>query len=385
MVSSGFFNDASCNIDEFREVTSRQTEIGSLRYASDVQANIPIYLVSDLLPLLAGEERQTIQAEWAQVLETGAGVLVLSGMITQTDVIDQATSIFHQIIADEAEATKGEGDHFAAAGNNARIWNSAQKLCLKTPEVFARYFGNIALEAVCEAWLGPAYQVTAQVNLVNPGGKAQDAHRDYHLGFQSTERMRAYPSHVHALSPALTLQGAVAHCDMPLESGPTKLLPFSQSYGAGYVAMKRPEFQQLFEQKFVQLPLTKGDGLFFNPALFHAAGQNISKDIERMANLLQVSSAFGRAMESQDRKTMSLSLYPALQELRGELGPARIDAAIAACAEGYPFPTNLDSDPPLDGMAPESQAKLMRRALRDRFSLVQFEQALLQQSGRRQA
>ena len=35
------------------------------------------------------------------------------------------------------------------------------------------------------AWLGPGYQVTSQINVVNPGGTAQTAHRDYHLGFQS--------------------------------------------------------------------------------------------------------------------------------------------------------------------------------------------------------
>ncbi|MCP4767933.1 MAG: hypothetical protein GY875_16895 [Gammaproteobacteria bacterium] len=149
--------------------------------------------------------------------------------------------------------------------------------------------------------------------------------------------------------------------------------------------MKRPEFQQHFEENFIQLPLNKGDGLFFNPALFHAAGENVSKNIERMANLLQISSAFGRAMESLDRAAMSLVLYPRLLALQGELGSARIDAAIAACAEGYPFPTNLDSDPPLYGLAPESQAELMRRALQSRFSMAKFKQALLQQTCRRQA
>ena len=32
------------------------------------------------------------------------------------------------------------------------------------------------------------------------------------------------------MSPVLTLQGAVAHCDMPIESGPTMLLPYSQRF-----------------------------------------------------------------------------------------------------------------------------------------------------------
>ena len=36
---------------------------------------------------------------------------------------------------------------------------------------------------------------------------------------------------------------------------------------------------------------------------------------------------------------------------------------IAACAEGYAFPTNLDRDPPLGGLAPQTQAQLMAQAL----------------------
>jgi hypothetical protein len=36
---------------------------------------------------------------------------------------------------------------------------------------------------------------------------------------------------------------------------------------------------------------------------------------------------------------------------------------VAACAEGYPFPTNLDLDQPVDGLTPVSQAELVHRAL----------------------
>ena len=90
---------------------------------------------------------------------------------------------------------------------------------------------------IAEAWLGPGYQVTSQVNVVNPGGRAQVAHRDYHLGFMSEEQSQAFPAHVHRLSPVLTLQGAVAHCDMPVMTGPTMYLPHSQKYLPGYLAM----------------------------------------------------------------------------------------------------------------------------------------------------
>ena len=86
---------------------------------------------------------------------------------------------------------------------------------------------------VSQAWLGPRYQVTSQVNVVNPGGAAQVPHRDYHLGFVNEDQLSAYPAHMHRMSAVLTLQGAVAHCDMPIESGPTMLLPNSQRFAAG--------------------------------------------------------------------------------------------------------------------------------------------------------
>ena len=56
--------------------------------------------------------------------------------------------------------------------------STAGKLCLRDPEMFAAYYGNELIALVSEAWLGPAYQITSQVNCVNPGGAAQTAHRD---------------------------------------------------------------------------------------------------------------------------------------------------------------------------------------------------------------
>ena len=40
----------------------------------------------------------------------------------------------------------------------------------------------------------------------------------------------------------LTLQGAVAHSEMPLDTGPTLYLPYSQLYEPGYLAWPLPEF-----------------------------------------------------------------------------------------------------------------------------------------------
>ena len=317
-------------------------------------------------------------AEWAWVLRESSGAIVLRNAYKDASAVDEATQLYEDIIADEKLKTGGGADHFAAAGANDRIWNSLQKLCESSPDTFLRYFANVAIQTACEAWLGPNYQMTAQVNLVHPGGNAQQAHRDYHLGFQTAEVSALYPSHVHELSPALTLQGAIAHCDMPVESGPTKLLPFSQTYLPGYAAWRREDFREVFENRHVQLPLSKGDALFFSPALFHGAGANVSSNIHRMANLLQVSSAFGRAMETIDRAKMCVLTYPSAAKHFNDktLSISEIKAAIAATAEGYSFPTNLDTDPPKGGLAPETQQALFLRALESKMEKVEFENQL---------
>ena len=106
-----------------------------------------------------------------------------------------------------------------------------------------------------------------------------------------------------------------AHTDMPAETGPTMYLPHSHKYLPRYLAWRQPDFREYFEAHHVQLPLRKGDAVFFNPAVFHAAGANRTADVRRMANLLQVSSAFGRAMEVVDRAAMSAALSRPLQAM----------------------------------------------------------------------
>jgi len=315
------------------------------------------------------------------VLGSGPGVLVLQGAFADATVVDAVTAQF-QALVEEGRAHGSGADHFAKPGANDRVWNALEKLCLRAPALFARYYGNDMLALVCTAWLGPAYQVTSQVNCVNPGGAAQMAHRDYHLGFCTPEGAAQYPAPVHRLSPLLTLQGAVAHVDMPLESGPTLYLPHSHKYLPGYLVAGQPDFQAFFDAHHVQLPLKKGDAVFFNPALMHAAGHNRSAHIRRMANLLQVSSAFGRCMESVDRLRMAQALYPALRHM--QLPAQEVDNAIAACAEGYAFPTNLDRDPPIGGLAPESQQALLRRAWAGQWTAQQLDAALQTQAQKKQ-
>ena len=221
------------------------------------------------------------------------------------------------------------------------------------------YFANPFVDAACEAWLGPHYQMTAQVNLVRPGGQAQTAHRDYHLGFQSVDKSVQFPGHVHQLSPVLTLQGGlhIATCRL---SGPTKLLPFSQKYLHGYLAYHQEDFKEYFEQSYVQLELNKGDVIFL-ARLFFTLRAKIRARISSAWSIYFKYPAFGRAMESIDRDGERRAVFKSLKD--AQLTPAQQHAAIAATAEGYSFPTNLDSDPPIGGLAPKTQAQILTEAV----------------------
>jgi len=382
----GYLAEDDCRLADFIDMVGEKTDLADYPHAGAVESGVLIYDSGRLRKEISGAEgRLDVEAELARAVQDGPGVVVFTGAFGDPGVVDCATAQFEAIIAGQRAAGGAAGDHFATSGQNDRIWNALEKLALRAPDVFAAYYANDIVAAVCHAWLGPGYQVTSQVNVVNPGGAAQTAHRDYHLGFQSGAQAARFPAHVHRLSPALTLQGAVAHTDMPAETGPTMYLPHSHKYLPGYLACHRPEFREYFEANHVQLPLSKGDAAFFNPALFHAAGANRTAGVHRMANLLQVSSAFGRAMEAVDRASMSAAVFPALRAMRDAgAAPASIANVIAACAEGYAFPTNLDLDQPIDGLAPMTQAEILGQAVTDGWSQRRLQAALAAWSARRQ-
>lgn len=173
----------------------------------------------------------------------------------------------------------------------------------------------------------------------------------------------------------------VYHADALIDTPPAELVT-ALADGPGVVVIESAFDRPVVEHHHVQLPLTVGDAVFFNPAVIHGAGANRTTGTRRSANLLQVSSAFGRAMETVDRERVCGAVYPALL-VRAAHDPDGARRALAAAAEGYPFPTDLDADPPTDGLAPPSQADLVRRALDELWLPGRLTAALAAQSARR--
>ncbi len=384
--ATGWLSPDDCRLDDLIALVESPTTAEDHPTAERIEQNIPIYGRRAYWRAGTPEGRREVQAELARALLEGPGIVVFKGAYRDPAVIDRATDAFTELLEQQKATGVTVGDHFAAPGANDRLWGALEKLALGHPEVFADYYANDVIDLVSVAWLGPNYQVVSDLNVVNPGGAAQTGHRDYHLGFMSLDAAARYPAQVHRLSPLMTLQGAIAHCDMPVRTGPTMYLPHSQKYLPGYLATGLPEFQEYFRRHRVQLPLEKGDAAFFNPALFHAAGTNRTADVRRMANLLQVSSAFGRALGSVNRPAVCAALYPTLLARRqAGISSRSLANIVAAAAEGYAFPTNLDRDPPVGGLSPRTQAELLAQALAESWEAATFDAALRAHTARRQS
>jgi hypothetical protein len=106
--------------------------------------------------------------------------------------------------------------------------------------------------------------------------------------------------------------------------------------------------------------------------------------MRRIANLLQISSPFGRAMEALDRGAMVRAVYPTLRAMKATGRPERdLLNAVITTAEGYPFPTNLDRDRPVASLAPASQVDTVLAALAADLSPQALDLALRDHEDRR--
>ena len=373
-----YFSDSDIDYDELISICSQETIEANYPLSDSISNNVVIYDAKDFRSFVGNiEEEIKLKTEMHHVLESGPGVFVVRNLYNE-DVIDESNAIFEKIVKNESNSSN---DHFAA-GTNTRIWNSFQKVALENQEAFINYYSNDLVKIISESWCGPNSQMTAQVNIIRPGGEMQKPHRDYHLGFQENEVVEKFPISIHRLSNYLTLQGGVAHTDMPLESGPTVVLPYSQQYDLGYLTWRDTKFADFFNKYSVQNSMSKGDGIFFNPAIFHAAGANITNNFHRIGNLLQISSAFGKTMEHIDYIKIITHIYPSLLDhIKNKTLSERLIENVLICAtDGYAFPTNLDSDKNSDSkLQGMSMFDLTKQSLLDSLSPEKFKLKLLEQ------
>ena len=92
-------------------------------------------------------------------------------------------------------------------------------------------------------------------------------------------------------------------------------------------------------------------------------------------------------METVNRTKIVEKVYPILLEKveQGVLSDRLIQDTVAAMADGYSFPTNLDSDPPIGGNVPVTAQQLVHEALGAKRPLTDLMQSLAAYAERRTA
>ena len=156
----------------------------------------------------------------------------------------------------------------------------------------------------------------------------------------------------------LTLQGAIAHTDMPLQCGPTRFGLFTQQFQKGYMILENPQYIEHVASRMAQLPLEKGDAVFFNPACLHQPGMNETSS-PRVANLLQVSACWGTPMEKINRLSMTKSVWSVIKRWHSDIEktggeasaggdrkhPLQLEALINATCDDFGYPRDFDTMP----------------------------------------
>ena len=134
----GYLSADDCRLADLIDVVSQKTDLADYPYAAAVEQNMLIYDGARMRKELSGPAgRLRVEAEMARALLDRPGIVVLACAFGDPWVVDRATRQFEAIIAAQRAAGGVAGDHFAAAGQNDRIWNALEKLALRAPEVFA--------------------------------------------------------------------------------------------------------------------------------------------------------------------------------------------------------------------------------------------------------
>ena len=153
----GWFAPGDCRLEDFRPLVEQATRPEDYPHADGVQDNVPSYGERMRGYLDAAAEgpdgaaaRRDVQAELARALGQGPGIVVFKQAFG-ADVVDRATEVFTALITEQTASGTAGGDHFAKPGANDRIWGALDKFALRAPDVFADYYANDIVAAVCRA------------------------------------------------------------------------------------------------------------------------------------------------------------------------------------------------------------------------------------------
>jgi hypothetical protein len=301
----GYLSADDCRLADLIDLVSQKTDLADYPYAAAVEQNTLIYDGARLRKELSGPAgRLRVEGELARALLDGPGIVMLAGAFDDPWVIDRATRQFEAIIAAQRAAGGAAGDHFAAAGQNDRIWNALEKLALRP-----RYSRTTTPTTSSRPCAGPGW------------GPAIRSPRRSTWSTRAARRRACTGTTTWGSPPTPRPRGSRRTC--------TGSRPCSPCRARSRIPACRPRPAR---------PCTCRTRISTCPATWPGGGRS--------------SGAIGNV--------------------------------IAACAEGYAFPANLDLDQPIDGLAPLTQADILSRAVAEGWSRQQLKTELGAWSARRQ-
>ena len=278
------------------------------------------------------EGRRAVQAELAHALMDGPGIVVFTRRLRPA-VVDRATAVITALI--EEQKARGVADRRPL--RQARQQRPAVERAGEARRRRPRGLRRLLRQRRRQPRLGRLARPELPDRLRPERGQP---------GRHGADRAPRLPPRLHGPRPRRAVPGArappVAGADAAgrgraratCRSRPGRRCTCRTRRSTSRATWRSalPEFQEYFDAHYVQLPLEKGDAVFFNPALLHGAGTNRTTDVKRMANLLQVSSAFGRAMGTVDTERVR-------RRSTRRCGPARRPARPRrTCATSSPPP-----------------------------------------------
>ena len=263
------------------------------------------------------EGRAEVQGELVRVLTDGPGVIVFKGAYEDLAVVDRATDAFHALIAEQRASGITAGDHFAKPGANDRVWNALEKLAVSDPETFVAYYANDI------------------INLVSR--RLARARLSGDLADQRRQSRRRGPDRAPRLPPRLHERAASGRLPHPRPPAVPRTDPAGCRRALGHAGRERshdvPAALAQVRRRLPRLPPSGVPGLLRRALRPAPAGQG-RRGLLQPGRLpwrrdttarptsagwptcLQVSSAFGRAMESIDRTRVSLAVFDALKAMK---------------------------------------------------------------------
>ena len=351
---TGWLSAADCSLDDFVAVVDRQTQLSDYPYADAVERNVLIYGERLRATIGTPSGRRAVQTELMRALDDGPGIVVFKQAFGDLSVVDRATEAFLAQIAAEKAAGVAGGDHFAKPGANDRVWGALDKLAVTRPRGLRRV-------------LRQRRHRTGQRGVARPGLPGHLTGQRGQPRWSGADRAPRLPPRLHGRRRSRPLPGAgapaLARAD-PAGRGralrharrdrPDPLPAATRTSTSPATSRSTcPSSPSTSSRTTPSCRWRRATPRSSTPPCSTARARTVSTTVRRMANLLQVSSPFGRAMESVDRVAMCRALFPVLLEGKAAGASDRyLENIIAASAEGYAFPTNLDRDQPIGGIAP---------------------------------